>query len=411
MNCKVCGAQLTGVENVCPGCGNPVEKEIPVAPVADPAVPVVPAAPEVAVAPVEQAVPPMAEVPVTPVDPAVPVVPAAPEMPAMPVAPEMSAMPAAPVVDPAVPVVDPAVPVVDPAAPVVPEVPVAPVEQAVPALQSMPEMPAAPVAAPVAPAMPEVAPVAGPVMNSSVPVMNSAQPVNPMGGQPAMGQVPGQPAEKPKQNKTVLLIIILIGVVAIAAVSLFALGVFDGEESESPSSGGGNSGGDSGDIVERNDTTETYAGYTFTIPEGYTSSIDDKSGLIVENSKLGFSILVDYTNTFEKYKEEYSKKYPEYANSMVATIGGRQYIGLMLTKDGKNAAYYVSKDKNSDVTFVGIIANSSYTDPSESDFAVLTKVLDSAKSGSKFAPGDAGDAGANGVVSDKMDLDIIKFSE
>ena len=383
MNCKVCGGPLTGIENVCPNCGNPVEKEIPVVDSTVPTMVSNPAVPEAPVMPVQP------EMPAAPVVPEVQAVPVAPEVPAQPVVPEVQVQPVVPEV---------------PAAPVVPEIPVQPEAQVVqpetvtPAIQSMPEMPAAPVV------QPEVAPQQ-PVMNNGIPVMNSVQPVAPM-TQPVAGGAAQPGTEKPKQNKTVLLIIILIGVVAIAAVSLFALGVFDSGDDDDSGNSGGNSG--SGDVVDVVENTQSYAGYTFTIPEGYETKVDAKAGLGIYNQTMAFTVAVDYTNSYETYKTEFQKKYPDQAEKMVETINGREYVALILTQDGKYMTYYMSKADNG-ATFIGGVANSSYTAPTKVEFEVLTTILDSAKSSSTFAPGDDEDAGKNGIVGYEFNPSDWKF--
>ncbi len=106
MNCQNCGAQLTGVETVCPNCGNPVQNANPTVAAPQPQVaPVAPVAPEAApaVAPVQPEVVQPAPV-VTPVDPmaAAPAAPAAAPVDPM-AAPGMQTV--APPVDGGMPVV------------------------------------------------------------------------------------------------------------------------------------------------------------------------------------------------------------------------------------------------------------------------------------------------------------------
>ena len=377
MNCKNCGAQLSGIESVCPTCGTPVVNDINAVNQMAPA----PVQPEV----VNQAIP---EVPVQPMPEAVPVAPAPVEV--APAMPEVAPAPVMPETMPQEP------------APMVQEVPAMPEMTAVQPTPVMPE------AVPVAPTPVEVQPMAqGPVMMGQDPASmpNPMMQPQPMPTGPTLNTQPNQPAT-PKQGPSRLLIIILVGVVLIGAALLFSMLTGGEEESSSSSSSSENNASE----VSTNTNTETYGGYTFVIPDGYRTEVDTDYGLMIGNSSFVFSVLVDYTNSYDKYKEAMIKAYPDQANDIIATVDGREYLAVILKDtDGKMATTYISKASNN-ATFVGMAARSDFTASTQAEFSIITKVLDSAKqSSSSFAPGDDEDAGKDGIKNFTFSKDKFNF--
>ena len=340
MNCKICGAPLTGTENICPNCGNPTEK-------------IVSTEPEVLQENQTPVVEPTPVINPTPVAPA-PVVEPTPVVDPTPVAP-------APVVEPT--------PVVDPT-PVAP----APVVESTPAVTP----------APVAPT---------PFVE---PALAGQQPTQPVAEQP-----------KKKDNKTIFLIIALV-VVAIAAVVVYFTVLAPAPEAPAPT--GGND--VETPVSTKTENKETYAGYTFTIPEGYVTKTDDEYGLVISNGTTGFSIAVDYSHNYDAYKKALSEKYPEQASDFIATVDGREYIALILTDtDGSQATQYVTKASDSSV-FVGMVARADLTAPTTVEFSTLTTILNSSKQGtSSFAPGDDQDIGKNGEKIFTFTKDKFSFKE
>ena len=269
-----------------------------------------------------------------------------------------------------------------------PVVPTEPVMQTAPVVSAEPVMEATPVMTEVitpTPAVPGVAPV-----------------------QPAVPTAAPTPDAKPKDNKTIILIIALV-VVAIAAVILyFALFATTGSESSSPSSG--NNGGNTKEVSTTKEETVDYAGYTFTIPDGYTSKTDSQYGLVINNSTLAFSISVDYSHKYDEYKTALVAKYPDQADKLVANVDGREYLILVLTDtDGSKGSEYITKAHDSSV-FIGMLVKSDYQQATTTEFGELTKVIDSAKTGStSFAAGDDIDVGKDGIKTYNFTKDSFKF--
>ena len=274
----------------------------------------------------------------------------------------------------------------------------------------------APTVAPVVESLEPVAPApvvpAEPVMEATPVITEVITPTPAVPGvapvQPAVPPAAPTPDAKPKDNKTIILIIALV-VVAIAAVILyFALFATTGSESSSPSSG--NNGGNTKEVSTTKEETVDYAGYTFTIPDGYTSKTDSQYGLVINNSTLAFSISVDYSHKYDEYKTALVAKYPDQADKLVANVDGREYLILVLTDtDGSKGSEYITKADDSSV-FIGMLVKSDYQQATTTEFGELTKVIDSAKTGStSFAAGDDIDVGKDGIKTYNFTKDSFKF--
>ena len=353
MNCTNCGAQLTGVENVCPNCGTPVVKEEVLTPAAE--------TPAVAPAPVV-------------------------ETPVMePVAP-------APVVEPT-PAVAPA-PVVE--TPVMEQTPVAPtpVVEPAPVVETPVMEPVAPVVEPTPAVAPAPTGFVEPAVAAQQPTMTAAQPAQ---------------AEAPKKdNKTIILIIALVAVAVIAVVVYFlVLAPANTPASPAPTT---NNGGTETPVSTA--TKESYAGYTFTLPEGYKAQTSDEYGLMIGNSERVMSVAVDYSHNYEAYKTALSAKYPDQKDKLINTISGREYLILVYTDEtGAKGSQYVTK-ADDNTTFIGMMVRSDYTQATTEDFSVATEVLDSATKGtSSFAAGDDLDAGKSGEKIYTFAKDKFSFEE
>ncbi len=349
MNCKICGAQLSGTETVCPVCGAPIEtineNTIPAAPAAPiPEVPVAPveAAPVAPVAPVEAA--PVAPIPETPVAP-VEVAPAAP-IPVTPVVP----VEVAPVTPEPVAPVDTA-----PAAPI-PETPIVPVDTApVAPFEAIPtpEVPATPVA-PVAPV--ETAPV---------------EPYQAM-PQPVMPQMNAPQEEKPvKQKRPVNTKFVIFMVVAILLIGFLLFWTYvvqaDPKTPATPQTP------ETPEVVEE---TFTYNGQEFAIVDGYQYSTNDNYGAIISSENNTYTYEIDYTNSLEAYKNKLTEIYPDKASTMSKTIGNRDYY-IVEVKDATEAIAKLYVTSTSDkYVVIGFITNTDYTATTDGDIDGLNAVLD-----------------------------------
>ena len=292
----------------------------------------------------------------TPAEPTTPVV----ERPVAPATPVVEAAPAvAPVTEPvAAPVAEPAPVVEQPAAPVVAEP--APVAPAAPVVEQ--------------PAVPQQ--VVVPQDPATMVTPNPAAQATPVQPTPA---TPEQPEKKQGKGKVVLLIVLLT----------------EPEPQE----------------VVNTEKTETFMGYTFTIPDGYDSKVDSTYGLTIGNSEVAYSILIDLTNSYEKYVEALKIKYPAQAANLEQSVGTRKFvIGELTSTTGARGSQYVSPASTT-ATFIGIVANKNNT-IEYNDYKVLANILDSSKeSGTSFAAGDANDPGKSGPVFFEIDRAALGFAE
>ena len=353
MFCKICGATLTGSETVCPNCGAPVENVVTTTEteILQPAQPTVEQAPVVEPTPVVPT--PVAQTPVVEPTPVVPTpVEQTPVMEPTPVVPTPVAQ--APVVEPT---------------PVVPT----PVEQA-PVMEPTPVVPT---------------PVEQPVVQQPTGFVEPAL--------AAMQPQTAAPLEAttPKKDKKTIILIIALAVVAALAVVIYFTVLAPANEPEAPTPNNGDNSGTP--TTTETEKTENYAGYTFTIPEGYTATTDSEYGLMITNKELTFTIAADYSHAYDSYKTSLSAKYPDQKDKLVATVEGREYLALILTDtDGSQGTQYVTKADDK-TTFVGMVVKSDYAAPTTVEFTKLTEILGEAKKGTEsINPGDDSDAGKTG---------------
>ena len=230
-------------------------------------------------------------------------------------------------------------------------------------------------------------------------------------------QQPNQFNNQPKNNTTVILIVAL-AVVAVVAVLLFVF-VFNGNKNKTPTGGTteettnteqtGNEG--TGTPVS-NGNKVSYAGYSFTVPTGYESEIVDEK-LAIYTESICYIIQVDYTNTYEDYKQSIAQKYPDQVNQMITNINGKEYIAAQVTDaSGENGGLFITK-ASSTASFVAGVIKSDYSVIMLNDVQDLSKILNSATQGSSsFGPGNKVDAGKDGIITDNTKISsAVKFKK
>ena len=273
------------------------------------------------------------------------------------------------------PMAAPAVePVVEPQ--VAPQPVVQPVEQITPEVV-MPEATPQQVTSPVA--EPQVAPQ--PVVQPAMPVQNTE------------ANKPGGP------NKKVIIIAAAIGVIAIIGIVLWlVLGNTKTEESGATTDDNNKNKAAETEVSQKTNKID-YNGYTLELPDGYESETDPETGLIIASPTIAYTIQIDYTNSYDDYKNELAQTHPEFKDEMETEIEGRKYLGLIYDyteKNGKFAQYVTAVDK---VIFTGFIVKVDYSEPAREDFSEFNKILATAKkSSSTFAAGDSEDAGKDGIL-------------
>lgn len=241
----------------------------------------------------------------------------------------------------------------------------------------------------------------------------SAQPMNNQQMQGPYQQYM-QPANNNIQNNKTIVLIIALAFVFIVALILF-LFVFTKKDSKKTDSANNNS----EQVTEPtntettiNDNTENYAGYTFTIPEGYNSEITT-DGLLIYNNTIAYIIQVDYSYSYETYKQAFIQKYPDQANNMIVNLQGKEYLAAQgEIEPGKNGVIMVTAAATNS-SFVIAVANYNFTTVTIDQVQDLGTIINSATQGkSTFSPGSQEDAGKNGIITGLTNYkDSIKFNK
>ena len=209
--------------------------------------------------------------------------------------------------------------------------------------------------------------------------------------------------EPPKKSNKALAILLVVVALAAIGVGVF-LAVTDEKESARPTPKPSEQQSESNDDDSKEQTQvngTTYAGFRFNLPADYTSNIDPGKGLVIKGDNTYFTILIDYTNSYEYYKGEFLKAFPAQAPNMVQMIDDKEYVAAILTDPtGALGTEYMTKaDEGTSVTFVGLVVRADSTAPTSADFAVLNEILATASKEGEIMPGDVEDAGKAGIIN------------
>ena len=244
-------------------------------------------------------------------------------------------------------------------------------------------------------------PVGPQMVQQPVEPQMAQQPVGPQ--MPAQNQMMGQTG-KTKNDKMILLIIILALVIIIAVilgVILFNKNNKNSNEDKTNTATQSTDNNAPTPVVSQN--TETHAGYTFVIPDGYKGEVTE-DGLVVSNNDLAFNVDVDYFS-YEETKAELIQITQKPESELVTNINGREYCGYYAqSKDGIMMGVYATKATDSS-TFYGVIVKHDNSMATYNDFVVINNILDNAKSGSSsFAPSN------ESKESKIKNIDVNKFN-
>ena len=219
-----------------------------------------------------------------------------------------------------------------------------------------------------------------------------------------MGQMPIPPTnepsaassteEKPKVSKTMIIIILASAILFI--ILGIVLAVLSPKEAEEPTPTASPT--QTPDIVVP--TKANYGGYTFDIPEGYTTSQDETYGLIFNNGTIAYSVKVDYTNNYDSYKQSFIQNYPQQAQSLELAYNDTSYLILQMESSDKQmkTLHYV-KSANENTTFVGAIVKKDKTAATMNDLKDLTTILSSGITTEENNTGTEKDSGKDGIIN------------
>ena len=246
-----------------------------------------------------------------------------------------------------------------------------------------------------------------PVISSSAPVSNpTPAPVLSSSPAPEPAQQTMNNTNPPKKGNAavIIIIVVLVGVLALGGIGIFVIGKYlsgfmnTQYTPDSPTSTPSTTTTTTGDATANK---KTYGGYEFTIPNGFVAKIDSDYGLIINDDKIAFSLLADYSNSVSDYKNSLLKEYPTLNESdMKETINGRTYWCVNFTdaNTGKKVVEYITQAPTGTATFVGLMFKKDGSEVRLADVDALGQLVDSAKvSGSSFSIND-NDPGKDGII-------------
>ena len=124
--------------------------------------------------------------------------------------------------------------------------------------------------------------------------------------------------------------------------------------------------------------TVEYAGYRFTLLDGFSSITSDIYGLIIYNSEIAYTIGVDYTNNYDMYKNAFINYAPQLESSMFTSFSDNEYlIYNLVDTDLKGSQYETKADDNT--TFTGLIVKKDYTLPTSDELSPISNIVLSAE--------------------------------
>lgn len=144
------------------------------------------------------------------------------------------------------------------------------------------------------------------------------------------------------------------------------------------------------------DGRRNYGGYKFEIPEGYGVKTTN-TGLEFKGTNLYFTIGVDYSNDYKKYKEVYSAEYEIPIEQATKEWNSKKYLIFDITENNQNGTVYVKRGTYG-TTFVGVIIRKDNKFATKEDYDVVFKLLSDATSNMiEFTPEPTDDIGSKGI--------------
>lgn len=146
----------------------------------------------------------------------------------------------------------------------------------------------------------------------------------------------------------------------------------------------------------KDDGKRSYGGYRFEIPEGYGVK-STKTGLEYKGTDLYFTIGVDYSNYYRKYKEVYSAEYNIPIEQATKEWNKKKFLIFNITENNNNGTVYVKKGTYG-TTFVGVIIRKDNRFATAEDYNIVFQLLEDATSNMiEFTPAPADDIGSKGI--------------
>ncbi len=214
----------------------------------------------------------------------------------------------------------------------------------------------------------------------------------PGGAPPAGLPQEAEPAPEPKKGNNIFAILLLLVAFAAIGVGVF-LALTDEEEPKQETQ-----------TEEQTNNEETpaasntmnYAGYSFTIPDGYTASVDAAHGLYIRGADTIYTILIDYTKGYDYYKQEFQKQTT--APTEVVTAAEKEYVLCTLTDGETHASEYMTQASETSA-FAGLVVKNGYAAATVEDLGTINQILTTAVKQTDVAAGSEEDAGKEQIVN------------
>ena len=154
-----------------------------------------------------------------------------------------------------------------------------------------------------------------------------------------------------------------------------------------------------------NKKTASYAGYQFSYPSTFTTKDLNESGFLFINDDVAFTVLVDFTHSFDDYEQYSIDLYGEEdANESHVVIGGRIYsFFYQKTEDLDYYPYvYYTESYDGDV-FIGQFSMIDHSSPSLDDIQVIDDILRTGEFDFDFTKEDDYDYGKDEIHFPEFD--------
>ena len=131
---------------------------------------------------------------------------------------------------------------------------------------------------------------------------------------------------------------------------------------------------DHGKITVTGDLVD-YGGYTFSFPDSYSHYQSNQYGLVISNNHIHYSIFIDYTNSWKKYKDFLETTFGEDAmNASYSKIVEREYYVFSNENEGQFTYHYFTTTKSGNVV-AGFITLADYGEVATEDIVTLDNLI------------------------------------
>ena len=187
-------------------------------------------------------------------------------------------------------------------------------------------------------------------------------------------------AKKDKDIRKILIPIISIVIIILLGVMVYSVAFKSNDNKDNKNNTPQNTEENNKNDESNQNVTNTveYAGYRFTLLDGFSSTISNIYGLVIYNSDIAYTIGIDYTNNYDMYKTAFVNYAPQLKSSMFTSFSDNEYlIYNLIDTDLKGSQYETKADDNT--TFTGLIVKKDYTLPISEELSTISSFILSAE--------------------------------